>query len=216
MPCLAGRGEAKGLVFPRSVSLLAVAYRGRLVYHLGMFEHSLQQLQGQEITVLGTYRPWGYHKEMGGDGSSYPEHSGRILDLKQAQARGINYFFDYMQPKLKSPDALAVVPSHDPAKGPGGLHALASRLAHSCNILDSSAALVRHTKIEKLSGGGDRSVQVHLNSIHVPNAALVAGRQVLLIDDVMTSGNSLLACRQILLNAGASAVKCVALGRAAY
>ncbi|MBO6767334.1 MAG: hypothetical protein JJ901_03395 [Erythrobacter sp.] len=181
-----------------------------------MFEQSRQQLQGQEIIVLGLYKPWTYHKETGGDGSNYPEHSGKILDLKQARAPGINYFYNYMQPKLKSPDALAVVPSHDPEKGPGGLHQLAGRLANGCQVYDSSAALVRHTKIEKLAAGGDRSINVHLNSIHIPNPELVAGRKVLLIDDVMTSGNSLLACRQILMDAGAEAVKCVALGRTGY
>jgi predicted amidophosphoribosyltransferase len=181
-----------------------------------MFAQSKERLQGQDIIVLGAYRPWTHHKDMGGDSSNYPRHSGRILDLKENRAQGINYFYDYMQPKLKSPEAIAVVPSHDPEKGPGGLHALAAKLAANCGMEDASAALVRHTRIEKLANGGDRSLQVHANSIHIPNVALVEGKAVLLIDDVMTSGNSLLACRQLLVDAGASAVKCVALGRTTY
>jgi predicted amidophosphoribosyltransferase len=41
------------------------------------------------------------------------------------------------------------------------------------------------------------------------------GREVLLLDDVTTSGSSLEACKRLLLDAGAAAVKCAALGRTA-
>jgi hypothetical protein len=37
------------------------------------------------IAVYGDYMPWSAHKEMGGDGSNYPAHSGRILDLKDGK-----------------------------------------------------------------------------------------------------------------------------------
>lgn len=181
-----------------------------------MFKPSQERLQGHEIVILGPYRPWGHHKECGGTSSGYPEHSGRILDVKQNQARGINYFYSFMQPRVKSPDAIAVVPSHDPNKGAGGLHALSARLATKLGLIDASTALVRHTKIKKLADGGDRSVDVHLASIHVPDASGIKGKKVLLIDDVMTTGHSLLASRRLLLEAGASSVKCVALGRTTY
>jgi predicted amidophosphoribosyltransferase len=181
-----------------------------------MFEQIKTNLQGEDIIVLGTYRPWGHHKQMGGDGSNWPEHSRRILDLKEGKKVGVDYFFDYMSDKLKRVEAIAIVPSHDPAKGPGGLHTLARRLAASRGCVDASSALRRHTKIDKLASGGDRSIGVHLNSIDVPERGLIKGNKVLLVDDVMTSGNSLLACRKILLKAGASEVKCVALGRTTY
>lgn len=180
-----------------------------------MFNENLESLHGQDIVVLGPYRPWSYHKEHGGDGGSYPEHSGRILDVKSGQARGIDYFFDYMIKKV-SPDVIAVVPSHDPAKVASGISTLASRLAQARGCHDGSACLVRHTKINKLSAGGDRSVQVHLNSIHVVDPASIAGKSILLIDDVMTTGNSLLASRILLMGAGAGNVRCLALGRTTY
>lgn len=181
-----------------------------------MFAQVKTNLQGQDITVLGPYRPWGYHKEMGGDGSNWPEHSCRILDLKNSKKAGVDYFFEYMAPKLRPVGAIAIVPSHDPAKAPGGLHSLGRRLAAHRQCTDAMLALVRHTKIAKLASGGDRSMAVHLNSIHVPDRDLIRGKTVLLVDDVMTSGHSLLACRRILLKAGAADVKCVALGRTTY
>jgi hypothetical protein len=193
-----------------------LATNARIDYSVVMFKVSKESLQGQDIICLGPYRPWSYHKANGGDGGDYPEHSGRVLDLKENKAVGVTYFFDYMRPKLKKPQAIAVVPSHDPAKAPGGLQSLAGKLANGCGMIDAAAALIRHTKITKLADGGDRSLNVHLNSIHVPDAQLIAGRKVLLIDDVMTSGNSLLACRQILLEAGAAEVLSLALGRTTY
>jgi hypothetical protein len=180
-----------------------------------MFEVHQESLSGQDIIVLGPYRPWGYHKETGGDGNSYPEHSGRILDVKKGYPRGINYFFNFMAPKMKF-GVFATVPSHDPAKTQSGVRTLVSKLAAHANATDATGCLVRQTKIEKLASGGDRSVQVHLSSMSVIQVDLIAGREVALIDDVMTTGNSLLASRKLLLAAGAKAVACFALGRTTY
>lgn len=55
-----------------------------------------------------------------------------------------------------------------------------------------------------------------MNSIRVEHAELIQGREVLLLDDVTTSGNSLVACRQLLLEAGAARVKYMALGRTTH
>ena len=169
------------------------------------------------ITSLGEYRPWGWHKECGGNGSDYPTHSGRILDLKGKKAVGLNYFFDYMADKVKKPTAIAVVPSHDAEKGPNsGVHSLANRLASGLGLSNGGACLVRHTTVPKLATGGDRDIGVHLDSIRVENADLIKGQRVLLLDDVKTSGNSLAACRRLLLDAGAAEVKMVALGRTTH
>lgn len=177
---------------------------------------SHESLHGQDITILGPYRPWRYHKEQGGDGSNYPIHSGRILDLKDSKAAGLDYFCSYISPRIGGYPVVAAVPSHDPANTASGIRALADRLEVAVACKNVSAALVRHTKIQKLAEGGNRSVDVHLASIAVESADLIGGHRVLLLDDVMTTGNSLLACRQLLLAAGAEEVKCVALGRTTY
>jgi predicted amidophosphoribosyltransferase len=171
------------------------------------------------IVSLGEYRPWTWHKEQGGNGRDYPEHSGRILDLKSKKAGSTDYFFDYLVANVKKnkPTAIAVVPSHDASKGPtSGVHNLAARLAKEFGISDGRTCLVRYTTIPKLAGGGDRSIDVHLNSIRVENPDRIKGHSVWLIDDVKTSGNSLLACRRLLLKAGAKEVKMISLGRTTH
>jgi hypothetical protein len=177
---------------------------------------SHESLHGQDITILGPYRPWRYHKEQGGDGSNYPSHSGRILDLKDGKAEGIDYFCTFISPRIARYSLVAAVPSHDPAKTASGIRSLAAKLEAAVNCKNVSELVVRHTKIQKLADGGNRSVDVHLGSIAIENAEPIVGQAILLLDDVMTTGNSLLACRKLLLDAGADLVKCVALGRTTY
>jgi Predicted amidophosphoribosyltransferases len=118
--------------------------------------------------------------------------------------------------RLLSPNiAVAVVPSHDPAAGISGIQQLAQALAKQSRI-DATACLVRYRRISKLATGGSRSVEQHLNSIRVEHAEIIQGQEVLLLDDVTTSGNSLIACRQLLLGAGATRVKYMALGQTTH
>ncbi len=177
-----------------------------------MLELTKVSVHGEDITVLGPYNPYRTHIEMGGDRNNYPSHSGRILDLKDCLPKGIDYFIP-LRDKLKITEAITIVPSHDPAKTTSGLALLVAKLTDGQGYVDASGCLVRHTKIQKLASGGDRSKQVHLDSIRVANTQLIEGRRVLLIDDVMTSGNSLIACKSLLLTAGAAHVTCLALGR---
>lgn len=181
------------------------------------FDQRTDETPEGPITSLGEYHPWGWHKETGGDSSNYPTHSGKILDLKDKSASGLSYFFDYMSDKVKTATAIAVVPSSDASKGPNsGVHALADRLCDKLGLTNAGACLVRHTSIAKKATGGDRSIEVDLNSIRVEDNSLIKDQSVLLLDDVTTSGNSLLACRRLLLKAGAKEVKMVALGRTTH
>lgn len=182
-----------------------------------VFKHSSEDHLEGEIISLGEYRPWSFHKENGGNGSDWPQHSSRTLGLKKKEAAALAYFFEYMVEKVKKPTAIAVVPSHSPATGPTtGVHILARQIAKALGKVDASDSLIRHTEINKLASGGDRSIERHLQSVSVPDPKLVQGQHVLLLDDVTTSGNSLLACRRILLEAGAVDVKMVALARTTH
>jgi hypothetical protein len=179
-----------------------------------MFDMQEQEIDGIEIATLGSFIPWGVHKDQGGDGASYPEHSARILDVKSGQEAGLQYFADFMAPRIMTPGVVAIVPSSDPAKTRPGIIKLAKRLAALTPLSDATGALVRHTKIPKLGSDGNRDIQVHLDSITVHAQRIVADR-VFLLDDFLSTGNSMLACRQLLENAGASDVICMALGRIA-
>jgi predicted amidophosphoribosyltransferase len=177
-----------------------------------VFEIIHEDLLGGQITALGYYRPWGHHVEAHG-GSEYPEHSKRVLDLKDRLARGIDHFFDYLSPRIKRAEAIAYVPSSDAEKLETGIRDLASKLAQHLGLSDATRCIVRHTTVEKAALGGLRAVEVHQGSLRIESPHLIQGRAVLLLDDVMSTGNSLTVCRQLLLDAGASEVKCIALGR---
>ena len=127
----------------------------------------------------------------------------------------LRQFFQDLNPLLATDIAVTAVPSHDPAASISGIQLLAQALAKQSRI-DATACLVRFKKIPKLATGGSRSVEQHLNSIRVEHAEIIQGREVLLLDDVTTSGNSLIACRQLLLAEGAARVKYMALGQTTH
>lgn len=165
------------------------------------------------IAVFGDYLPWGVHKANGGDSSSYPAYSGRILDLKGKNKAAVAHFAGMIEPELRGGIVIVTVPSHDPAKGSGGLGLLAAALADRQGRVNGAECLVRKEKIVKLAHGGDRDKSVHLKSVIVARPSLIRGRDVLLVDDVAKTGNSLEACRELLLKAGARTVECAVIGK---
>jgi predicted amidophosphoribosyltransferase len=151
-----------------------------------------------------------YHPYRSG---KFDSASGRILDFKKGQQYAFRHYLKEFDEKLPADSVLCAVPSHAPG-GDGEVRELARRLAgRRDRRTDATACLVRHTKIQKLSEGGCRRPEMHLRSIRVEQADLIRGRDVILIDDVTTTGNSFKACRQLLLDAGAASVHCVALSK---
>ena len=182
-----------------------------------MFAPAKEIVDGETIHSLGEYHPYTRYKLMGGDPACWPEHSSMILNLKKRYASAVDYFFAHLQPRVKKAEAVAVVPGHDAdATAASGACLLGRRLAEASHCVDATGCLVRHTTIAKKATGGDRSIEVDLNSIEVRHPELIQGRRVLLIDDVKTSGNSLLACRMLLMEAGAAEVVMVAMGRTTH
>ncbi|MED1747178.1 phosphoribosyltransferase [Brevibacillus borstelensis] len=163
------------------------------------------------IYYLCDYIP--YRLPTGEVNPRFDTNSGRILDVKSDDDRGIDHFFPMLDKIIPAEVAIAVVPSHNPEKTSGGLYRLVNKLASKKSRIDASSCLVRKYMVDKLAHGGSRHIEVHTRSIGMTNLHLIKGRKVVVLDDVTTTGNSLLACQQILLSAGASNVKCVALGQ---
>jgi hypothetical protein len=180
-----------------------------------MLRGKLAKFRGK-IAYLVDYHPY---RLPGGTGRNpdADENTYRIMDVKCDQAEKRNKaakgFFAELDPLVATGVAVAVVPSHDPGKLTTGIRLIAQEIAKRAERIDATACLVRHTKVEKKSGGGDRSMTVDLKSIRAENPDVTKDQRVLLIDDVTTSGRSLEACKQILLRAGAKEVQCLALGR---
>jgi len=80
-------------------------------------------------------------------------------------------------------------------------------------VIDGTNVLFRAFEIQKKSVGGTRDSQKEVESLGVQNADLIKKRQVLLLDDVTTTGTSLIAGRTVLMNAGAELVALFALGQ---
>ncbi|MBD2078457.1 hypothetical protein [Leptolyngbya sp. FACHB-17] len=156
-----------------------------------------------------------YHPHKLSDGTKNPNFdkwSGRILDIKENRPGSIDFFFNHVNGLLSQNFAIAVVPSHNSEKVDSGIRRLAQELAKFGRI-DATSCLIRHTTIDKLSSGGNRSLDVHLNSIGVKSLQIIGNREVLLLDDVTTSGNSLIACERLLKQAGVQVVQRAALGQ---
>jgi phosphoribosylpyrophosphate synthetase len=115
-------------------------------------------------------------------------------------------------PMLAPDIALAVVPTHLAYQAFWPTRTLAQQLATGTRT-DATSCLVRHTTIRRITFGGPSTRLLHRQTVRVENPQLVAGRRVLLLDDIAKSGASLLACRELLLEAGATVVQAMALGR---
>ncbi len=168
---------------------------------------------GGWLAYFGHYKPWGVHRQAGGTWDDFPDHSQNILNFKKGNVEPIGVFQALIEPKLADGIAIAVVPGHDPANQGKGLPTLAAALTKGGKRTDASSVLVRTKKIAKLANGGDRSEEVHKKSVAVADADLIKGKDVLLLDDVAKTGNSLRACQKLLIEAGARSVTCATIGK---
>lgn len=166
-----------------------------------------------EIYYLGNYVPWGWHKMF--IGGLWDADSSRVLDVKKSKEYALKHYENEIFNKIATTYvAVCAIPGHDPVESDNtGVRLLAQRLAGRLKIADGRQFLRRVKPVDKLADGGSRALDIHLKSIEAQSREIYRGGKVLLLDDVLTSGNSMLACRRILLDAGAADVICLALGK---
>ncbi len=167
------------------------------------------QTQPSEVLHYGHYHPY-----RGGANPDFDDFSSKILDLKNNYDTGVNYFYNLLRDYYGGNFTIVIIPSHDPEKLISGIKRLAIKFAtNNITIIDGTSCLVRTAKIDKLATGGNRDLSVQLNSMEVRNSRLVRDRNILLLDDVTTTNNSLIAGRTLLLNAGATLVQAFAIAQ---
>ncbi len=92
---------------------------------------------------------------------------------------------------------------------------LASRVASQCDLAYQHAALVRTRLIDPQAGIADPGGRVAnvSGSVAVADGTNVSGMEIILIDDVATTGSTLEECAATLKRAGARSVWCLTLAR---
>lgn len=163
-----------------------------------------------DIKYLGIYHPW-----HGGSNPNFNTFSGEILDVKNQRSQGQIYFRRELL-NLLSFDAFIITsaPSSEAhTRNNNGIAVLARQVASSRrNITDGTNCLIRHRSIPSSHTSGNRTIEKHLESIRVENTILIENKNILLLDDVTSSGSTIRACKQLLIQVGAQNVQCLALG----
>lgn len=149
-------------------------------------------------------------------------NGGYLLDLKDNYPKGVNYYTNLLLDdpafiKLLTSKgnnvAIITVPSSKIGKKPIGLYWTINNIAESISFKGSThyEYLERIKTIPKAATGGPRSIDLHIATIEA-NSTIFPEEYVIIIDDITTSGASLLACKKIMNDLGKK-VCCVALGK---
>jgi hypothetical protein len=177
-----------------------------------MFTHAPDVLS-PDVFYLDYYRPYWLDPERTIVNPDFDAFSGRILDIKNGHDDAVEYFHRRMEQRLGRGFPIVTVPPSNPTEGPSGIARLGQRLAANGRI-DTTGCLERNRHIRSAAReGGDRRSAERTRSIEVTRTDTISGRRVLLLDDVITTGNTLSDCQRLLSAAGAASVTCAALGK---
>ena len=163
----------------------------------------------QETFNLGSYHPW-----RDGHNPNFDKFSRLILDVKNHRIKGIDYFTNRLRSILSGAEeyVICVIPTHAVGTAPSGIRTIAKQLC-SHPVIDGTEVISRVFETPKKTVGGSRDRQLEIKSLAVMNESVVRGRQVLLLDDVTTTGTSLKAGKYLIEQAGAEIVVLLALAR---
>ncbi|MBC8138132.1 MAG: phosphoribosyltransferase, partial [Fibrella sp.] len=183
--------------------------RPERIVTFGAFLRVAQTLEthGKIRYVRETGAVYGAARAEVADDSAKLEHTRLVEALNRGRKWARERFVRWLDPLLSPDIAIAIVPSHDAFNTEWPLRALAQALvAAAPERTDATEVLVRHTTIRRIVYGGPSTPELHRDTIRVESPDLVAGRAVLLLDDITKSGNSLRTCRDMLYESGATVV----------
>lgn len=166
-----------------------------------------------DIVVYSNYHKYWLDRERKIKNPLFDVFSGKILDLKEGKQDAIQYFYNLIDAEIREGITICVVPSSNSEKVVTGIGKLGEMLAENGRV-NKVYFLRREKSIDKLAIGGNRDKEVHMHSISTVEDMDITEDIVLLMDDVTTTGNSLYACKELLLMRGAGKVEMFALGKA--
>ena len=157
------------------------------------------------------------------------EHRGiseKIIAFKNGNTDAIDFFCRVMKDVLdeRFKDNLSglgeytvcIMPAHDRGMYSVGLRLLAKFLVNTYGMTDGIELVRRIKTHDRNANGGDRSIAGQLQTLAIDDGYAVADKKILLLDDVTTSGNSILAVRRLLTDRGNNWFVSIALGRTTY
>jgi predicted amidophosphoribosyltransferase len=158
-----------------------------------------------------------YHSRRGGANPLHDDYSRTILDLKDCDPTAVNYFLEKLNIILGGNFTIVTIPSHDAGATYSGMTKLSEELIKvNPTIINGTSCLIRHLSIPKLAHTkGFRDPQIIRDSLRLYNSQILENQDVLILDDVTTSGNSLYIGREFINQAGPRSICLLALGRTA-
>lgn len=161
------------------------------------------------IYYLQTYYPKKHHLHNN-------IHSIRLIDFKNGSDSAYYHYLNtlctnnFIRKFILSSNKVAIcnVPSHSANKY-SNMDRITDDLYNYFSNINPSIKrtnLTRTSEIQKLSFGGNRDENIHYKSIELRKDEDIVGYDILLLDDVYTTGNSLNACKRILKDNGANNV----------
>lgn len=178
---------------------------------------SFYTLNSDEIMSLYDYHPWN-------DSQNVDYVTFKILNLKKNESKdtesrhhSVRFFAKALKksiiPLINFKNiSCCIVPKSEKNKESTGMVELLKATKKDIGFTNTDNLLERVVTVDKAATGGARSVKIHKDSINVKNIDDIKYKNILLFDDVTTTGSSLVACKQLLMDAQASQVIMIALG----
>jgi len=145
-----------------------------------------------------------------------------ILELKRGDSDAVRYFGDLLVPRLakKQPvPAIIAIPGHErgAAAPNSGLRQIIDRIDGAADLSD---CMMRTTEVSKSAGAGPgmrRDAKAQIETMALSEPELLAGRHVILMDDVITRGETMRAARYLLVkHAKPASLTCLSLTRTRF
>lgn len=195
-------------------------------------DFKITEKNGIKIYYLWDYHPLSRkvngHKE---ENDKFDNVSELLLRLKEGDNVAIEFIYEILKSRIEQMikknvfllgNRCAVIPSSNCKNKRTPMHYIIEKLCSTLvfNILPflkvmlrfDLNALVRFSSIQKLAYGGSRDINVHLNSIFCESRD-ISYSDVILFDDIVTTGNSMSACYKILKANNAINITCISLAK---
>lgn len=164
---------------------------------------------------LGVYQPY-----KSGNNDKFDDFSKKILDFKRKHLSVITYFHDRLVTEIIPPGnyAICIAPSSSMTPVVNGKYThqsavalLCERLCKTLNAINASSSLIRTEDKVKSHLGGSKNIEDHLKTLKLSSDEFIKGRDVILLDDVLTTGHTIKSCYQTLVTGNPNRIAIVVL-----